>query len=127
MGVLGYVMGPFTTFFLTWFCMLEILSQEFHKWSHMTKSQTPPWVDRLQATGLTIGRKPHAQHHLAPYDGNYCIISGVCNVWLDQSGFFRRLEHLVYNLNGVESNAWKLDPVLKERTQQGEYRPSPII
>lgn len=122
MGILSYLTGPFTTFFLTIFCVLEILSQEFHKWSHMTKSQTPNWVEQLQKAGLTIGRKPHAQHHLSPYDGNYCIISGVCNPALDESGFFRRLEHVVYQLNGVESNAWKLDPALKECTLQGDYR-----
>ncbi|KAL3905157.1 MAG: hypothetical protein SGARI_004592 [Bacillariaceae sp.] len=122
MGIISAITGPFATFFLTIFCVLEILSQEFHKWSHMTKGETPDWVNQLQELGLTIGRKPHAQHHLAPYDGNYCIISGACNPWLDESGFFRRLEHIVYNLNGVESNAWKLSPELRERTLRGEYR-----
>lgn len=122
MGILSYLTGPFTTFFLTVFCVLEILSQEFHKWSHMTKSQTPAFVEKLQKAGLTIGRTPHAQHHLAPYDGNYCIISGVCNPILDKSGFFRRLERLVYNVNGVESNAWKLDADLRDRTLKGNYQ-----
>ena len=107
--------------FFVWFCVMEIMSQEFHKWSHMTKSECPGWVNTLQNTGLTIGRKPHAQHHMAPYDGNYCIISGVWNEWLDNSGFFRWMEHIVYNYNGVESNAWKLDQDLKERTLRGEY------
>lgn len=113
--------GPFVTMFLVFFCTMEILSQEFHKWSHMTKGECPEWVNILQDAGVTIARKPHAQHHLAPYDGNYCIISGVWNVWLDESGFFRRLEHMVYNWNGVESNAWKLDPSLRERTLRGQY------
>jgi palmitoyl-[glycerolipid] 3-(E)-desaturase len=76
----------------------------------------------LQDSGLTIARKPHAQHHLAPFEGNYCIISGVCNPVLDGWGFFRRIEHLVYELKGVESNAWKLDPALRERTLAGNYR-----
>lgn len=100
---------------------MEILSQEFHKWSHMTKGECPGWVNWLQEAGLTISRKPHALHHKAPYDGNYCIISGICNEALDESGFFRWLEHAVYRLNGVESNAWKLDPVLRARTLRGEY------
>lgn len=113
---------PGVTLFFTVFCAMEILSQEFHKWSHMTKGECPGWVNTLQKLGLTIGRKPHAQHHMAPYDGNYCIISGICNESLDNSGFFRRLEHIVYNWNGVESNAWKLDPELRERTLQGNYR-----
>ena len=120
-SAIAAIAGPSVTLFFTAFCALEILSQEFHKWSHMTKSQTPQWVNRLQDVGLTIGRKPHAQHHLAPYDGNYCIISGICNQWLDRTGFFRRLEHLIFKWNGVESNAWKLDPELKAKTLQGNY------
>lgn len=121
MALINFMTGPFATFFFTVFCVMEILSQEFHKWSHMTKGECPGWVNLLQETGLTIGRIPHAQHHTAPYEGQYCIISGICNEWLDKSGFFRRLELIVYNWNGVESNAWKLDPALKERTLRGEY------
>ena len=115
------ISGPFTAFFFTVFCYMEIMSQEFHKWSHMTKSECPWWVNKLQDLGITISRVPHAQHHIAPYDGNYCIISGICNDALDKSGFFRKLEHIVYKWNGVESNAWKLDPVLRERTLNGDY------
>ena len=59
---------------------------------------------------------------MAPFEGNYCIISGVSNTWLDETGFFRRLEHAVYEWNGVESNAWKLDPELRKRTLAGEYQ-----
>merc|ERR1711966_643732 len=57
-----------------------------------------------------------------PYDGNYCIVSGLCNEALDKSGFFRLLEHAVYRINGVESNSWKLDPELRARTLNGEYQ-----
>jgi len=113
--------SPSFTFFMTVFCVMEIMSQEFHKWSHQLKSETGPYVQWLQQAGVTIGRAPHAQHHLAPFEGNYCIISGFCNEFLDESGFFRRLEHLVYQWNGVESNAWKLDPELRERTLAGDY------
>jgi len=121
MAIISVVAGPFTTFFFTLFCVFEIMSQEFHKWSHQLKSEVPGWVNWLQRMGLTIARKPHAQHHLAPFEGNYCIISGICNKLLDQSGFFRRLEHWIYQWNGVESNAWKLDAALRERTLRGEY------
>eukprot|EP00538_Stauroneis_constricta_P011553 CAMPEP_0119563158 /NCGR_PEP_ID=MMETSP1352-20130426/22600_1 /TAXON_ID=265584 /ORGANISM="Stauroneis constricta, Strain CCMP1120" /LENGTH=352 /DNA_ID=CAMNT_0007611703 /DNA_START=195 /DNA_END=1253 /DNA_ORIENTATION=+ len=121
MAAISLLTGPFATFFFTMFCVFEILSQEFHKWSHMTLSQTPKWANQLQNLGLTISRGPHAQHHIAPYDGNYCIISGVCNPVLDKTGFFRWVEHVVYKLNGVESNAWKLDPELKAKTLRGEY------
>lgn len=122
-GLISLLSGPFVTFFMVCFCVMEIMSQEFHKWSHMTKKECPDFANTLQEFGLVIGRQPHAQHHLAPYDGNYCIISGLWNNWLDESGFFRRLEHIVYNINGVESNAWKLDEELKERTLSGIYTP----
>eukprot|EP00536_Pseudo-nitzschia_multiseries_P016353 jgi/Psemu1/263585/estExt_Genewise1Plus.C_10860001 len=117
--VLG--LGPASVLFWSTFCTMEIMSQEFHKMSHMTKSESGPVWNLLQDLQLTIDRKSHAQHHIAPYDGNYCIVTGRCNKALDESGFFRRLEHIVYKLNGVESNAWKLDPVLRERTLQGDY------
>jgi hypothetical protein len=112
---------PAATLFLTCFCVLEIMSQEFHKWSHQLPSQTPSWANALQRMQLTIPRTPHAQHHMAPFEGNYAIISGICNPILDQSGFFRRLEKLIYDVNGVEANAWKLDASLRERTLNRDY------
>lgn len=121
MALISATAGPATTFFFTIFCVFEILSQEFHKWSHQLKSEVPDYVNWMQNAGLTVSRKAHAQHHIAPYDGNYCIISGICNNVLDESGFFRRLEHAIYKLNGVESNAWKLDAELRERTLAGDY------
>jgi len=122
MLLINQISGPVTTVFFAVFCMMEILSQELHKWSHTTKNEVPGWVNMLQDAGVSIGRKPHALHHTAPYDGNYCIISGICNKPLDEFGFFRRLEHMVYNINGVESNAWKLDAELREKTLSGKYR-----
>lgn len=107
--------------FFAVFCAIEIMSQELHKWSHMTKAEVPGWVNALQDAGIAIGRVPHAQHHMAPYDGNYCIVSGLCNESLDRSGLFRWMEHKIYEMNGVESNAWKLDPELRARTLRGEY------
>ena len=44
---------------------------------------------------------------------NYYIVSGRCNKFIDESGLFRMIEHVVYKINGVESNAWKLDPKLR--------------
>jgi ubiquitin-conjugating enzyme E2 variant len=122
MTFINLISGPFVTLFFTIFCVMEIMSQEFHKWSHMTKGECPAWINWLQSAGLSIDRKRHAQHHLLPYSGNYCIVSGINNQWLDQSGIFRRLEHVIYKLNGVESNSWKLDPDLKEKTLRGEYK-----
>lgn len=113
--------NPMTALFFAVFCTMEIMSQEFHKWSHMTKGQTSNLINKLQDLGLTIGRKPHALHHTEPFEGKYCIISGICNTILDETGFFRRLERIVYDINGVESNAWKLDSKLREKTLRGDY------
>jgi palmitoyl-[glycerolipid] 3-(E)-desaturase len=113
--------GPKLAFFASSFCVWEILSQEFHKWSHSRPSQVPRYVHPFMAMRLVISRAAHAQHHVAPYMGNYAIISGVTNGVLDRVGFYRRLEHVIYKWNGVEANAWKLDPVLKKRTLAGDY------
>lgn len=122
MVAINAISSPSVTFFFTVFCVMEIMSQEFHKWSHMTKKEVPfPAINWFQDVGLTVPRKAHAQHHMDPYEGNYCIISGICNKPLDESGLFRRMEHAVYKWNGVESNAWKLDPELRERTLEGDY------
>ena len=118
---LVFGLGPAATLFWSVFCVMEIMSQEFHKMSHVVKAEAGPVWNGLQDMGLTINRKSHAQHHIAPYDGNYCIVTGLCNNVLDKSGFFRRLEHVVFKLNGIESNAWKLDAKLRERTLSGDY------
>ena len=87
----------------------------------MTKSELNPFILGMQNAGLTIGRIPHAKHHIAPYMGNYCIVSGFCNKVLDTSGFFRKLERVIYAINGVEANSWKIDPKLKAKTLKGDY------
>ncbi len=39
-----------------------------------------------QGAGLLISRKAHGAHHRAPFEGNYCIVSGFWNKVLDQVG-----------------------------------------
>jgi palmitoyl-[glycerolipid] 3-(E)-desaturase len=120
--VVSVLTPPAVAMFIIAFCVFEILSQEFHKWSHMTKRETPAVAATLQQYGIAVPRTQHALHHLAPYEGNYCIISGLCNRPLDETGLFRRMEHYIYRWNGVEANAWKLDPVLRARTLAADYR-----
>jgi palmitoyl-[glycerolipid] 3-(E)-desaturase len=121
LATLGY-MTPAMALFLVAFCFFEVLSQEFHKWSHQRPSESPSWVNAvLQKYGFTVSKQAHALHHTSPYEGNYCIVSGFHNTWLDQTGFFRRLERIIYTMNGVEPNTWKLDPALRAKTLAGEY------
>lgn len=114
---------PLFTTCVSFFCFTEIMSQELHKWSHMPPSEAPALANALQKLGLTIPRQQHNKHHTLPFSGNYCIVSGHNNGWVDGIGLCRMLERAVYEVNGVESNSWKLDEELKERTLRGEYRP----
>ncbi len=75
--------------FFSSFIFLVCMSQQFHAWSHMKKSELHPAVVALQEAGLLIGRKAHGAHHRAPFEGNYCIVSGWWNELLDNSLFFR--------------------------------------
>lgn len=87
-----------------------VMSQQFHAWSHMKKTELPAPVIALQDAGLLISRKAHGAHHKAPFEGNYCIVSGFWNPILDaegaDSGAFRRLERLVHSATGVEPRCW---------------------
>ncbi|KAH0902422.1 hypothetical protein HID58_041925, partial [Brassica napus] len=53
--------------------------QQFHAWAHGTKSKLPPLVVSLQDMGVLVSRKQHGEHHRAPYNNNYCIVSGAWN------------------------------------------------
>ena len=92
------------------FVFLACMSQQFHAWSHMKKSQLPGYIIALQDMGLLISRKAHGAHHRAPFEGNYCIVSGFWNPILDKNGaddgFFRGLERFVAGRTGVEPRCW---------------------
>ena len=64
---------------------------------------------------MLVSRRVHGAHHMAPFEGNYCIVSGAWNSVLDRSGFFRRLERLVYESTGVPPRCWLPadDPLFK--------------
>ena len=60
----------------------------------------------LQDAGLLVSRRAHGAHHRAPFEGNYCIVSGIWNHALDSSGFFRRLETFIAARTGIEPRCW---------------------
>ena len=51
-----------------------------------------------------MSRRVHGAHHKAPFEGNYCIVSGFWNPILDAGGsdasFFRQLERFVLAKTG---------------------------
>ncbi len=88
------------------FCSMIVLSQQFHAWSHIKKSQLPELVCKAQDVGLLLSRKSHGAHHRPPFKGNYCIVSGWWNEILDGSGFFMKMEKTIYNVTGVAPRCW---------------------
>lgn len=83
-----------------------MFSQQFHAWAHSTKSRLPPLVVALQETGLLVSRSQHATHHRAPYNNNYCIVSGVWNEFLDENKVFEALEMILFFQLGVRPRSW---------------------
>ncbi len=76
------------------------LTNEFHKWSHMTN--TPAWIAFLQRWWLVLPKRHHGVHHKPPFDKFYCITTGHVNVFLDGIGFWKRLEAVVTHLTGAQ-------------------------
>ena len=99
-------MSPQACVFMGTFCSLSVLSQQFHCWSHMKKSELPEAVIAAQDLGLLISRKGHGAHHKPPFKGNYCIVSGWWNDALDNGGFFTRMEKSIYAATGVAPRCW---------------------
>jgi ubiquitin-conjugating enzyme E2 variant len=101
------------------FLLSVAFAQEFHKWSHMIRP--PPVVRFLQRSGFLISQREHGQHHQSPYHEKYCIVSGWCNHWLDETNFFRHLELWIWRLTGAEPQTWRLGvPNLIASNSKGE-------
>lgn len=98
--------------FLSLFANWWLVSQELHKYSHMKK--VPSAVKFLQDKRIILSRKEHGLHHRDPFEGHYCILTGQCNEFLDNSNFFRYLEMVVYNLTGNRPITWDLDPEVEQ-------------
>lgn len=63
---------------------------------------------------MIVEQGMHARHHRGAHEGNYCILSGVCNGWLDGAKVFRRWEATVWRVTGVEPLCWEAEPRLKD-------------
>lgn len=96
-----------------------VFSQQFHCWAHSKKRQLPELVVGLQEKGILVSRLNHAAHHRAPYDNNYCIVSGMWNPVLDNSKFFKKLEVFIHSRWGVRPRCW--DETSTEWLQDGSY------
>merc|ERR1719230_33568 len=104
-----FLSNIYVQLFLVVYYNLQLLSQEIHKYSHMTSTTTPSWIQFLQDQKFILSRKTHGAHHTSPFEDNYCIVTGHLNETLDQSNLYRYLEVVVFKLTGVEPNSWLLD------------------
>lgn len=72
-----------------------MMTNQFHKWSHLEAHEAPPIVATLQRWHLILPVDHHHMHHTAPFDTYYCITNGWLNWPLAKLGFYRHLERLV--------------------------------
>lgn len=95
------------------FC--QLLAQDFHRWTHTPPNLLKPWQRSLQKAGIAMSFREHIAHHKPPFDKKYCILNGGLNPVLDSEPvlFWRRLEGLIYRLNGQAPHSWK-DARVKE-------------
>lgn len=99
-----------------------MFSQQFHAWAHGTKSRLPAAVVALQDAGVLISRRQHAAHHRAPYNGNYCIVSGVWNEFLDEYKVFEAMEMVIFFRTGVRPRSWS-EPEAAWKEEDDERSP----
>lgn len=66
-----------------------VVTNLVHRWAHMER---PPAVAALlQRTGLILTPARHERHHTAPFDGWFCISSGLLDGLLMRIGLWERL------------------------------------
>jgi ubiquitin-conjugating enzyme E2 variant len=103
------LLPPSGAVFLAVMLYCQLLAQEFHRWTHIPPKQLPAWQRQLQNAQLALPFKEHLAHHRPPFDKHYCILTGQLNPILDSEPvlLWRRLEALVYELNGQEPHSWE--------------------
>ena len=108
-----YVMHlPLTLFFIAvlpfqnslvyaaFLCMVAMLHlmQMAHRWAHVPDEQRSGFITGLQRVRFLIPYGIHDEHHCEPFEQNFCIMSGVCNVPLNGA----------VSVFGARSHAWIL-------------------
>lgn len=77
--------------FLLFFEITLLLTNEFHKWAH--QDDVPKLIRTLQRMRLILSPEHHSQHHVYPFDKNYCITGGWLDPLLLKIGFFKKIEN----------------------------------
>ncbi len=100
---IGSDAGRLGSLFLVALAAWVIPTNQVHQWAHQAE---PTRVIRwAQDVGLILGRSRHAVHHVAPFDTQYCILTGWCNRPLAMIGFFPVLEVAIAAVTGLVPRA----------------------
>ena len=86
----------------SWFLVFSVLSNLFHRWSHVPKSKKPKWMKYLQEKSLILNSDVHLAHHKKPYRINYCILCGWANVVTNRTPW-NRIEKII-SIIGIKTN-----------------------
>ena len=65
--------------FWLWLIVFAVVSNLFHRWSHLPRANKPRWMLALQKRHVILNTTAHLVHHRKPYRVNYCILSGWAN------------------------------------------------
>ncbi|MDT8998631.1 fatty acid desaturase CarF family protein [Paucibacter sp. APW11] len=64
---------------MLWLIVFAVLSNLFHRWSHLPLARRPGWMLWAQRHHLLLNSQIHGRHHRPPHRLNYCILSGWAN------------------------------------------------
>jgi plasmanylethanolamine desaturase len=84
---------PYIGVFMVSVLFFTMMTNQLHKWAHMTRR--PAIVSALQRAHLVLTIDHHQVHHTAPFDTHYCITWGILNSALDGVGFWPALLRLL--------------------------------
>lgn len=89
-------------------------TQGSHRWSHM---ENPPKIAEVtQKLKLSIKPEEHDLHHSGTYEGDYALVNGWSNKWLN--GALRKWETVIEKVTGARPASWDNPDV--ERWARGE-------
>ena len=64
-------------------CLGILLTNQCHKWAHLSPDKNSFLVKKLQQLGIVLRPSEHLKHHTPPYDSHFCTASGWLNRPLD--------------------------------------------
>ncbi|TXE11210.1 fatty acid desaturase CarF family protein [Algoriphagus aquimarinus] len=73
---------------LLFFILVSAQANLIHKWAHQDQSETSIIVYYLQKFYIIQNKKQHLKHHNGHYDGNYCVMTNICNPLLQKLHFW---------------------------------------